>query len=191
MVLRLMCVMPPSFSVKVSRIPSAPARRGPSFDGALRRVVKVARQEKGRIRDALVPGDTVHVHDVRLPVALDNVHAIKFDLDRPAASPGDISQLRRECEGFAQLLFLGPAWKHLLDSEDLPPDHVDLAIAALGGMVTLGEDGVATQLHLGEFGGSPDDFDLASFLGGRDYERAVLQQWREVTGGRNHVRWLR
>src|SRR5436309_13946815 len=114
-----MCVMPPSSSVKVSRIPSAPARWGPSFDGALRRVVKVARQEKGRIRDALVPGDTVHVHDVRLPVALDYVHAIKVNLERPAASPGDIDQLRRECEGFAQLRFLGRAWKHLLDSEEL------------------------------------------------------------------------
>src|SRR3989442_11907530 len=159
MVLRLMCVMPPSSSVKVSRIPSAPARRKPSFDGALRRVVKVARQEKGRIRDALVPGDTVHVHDVRLPVALDNVHAIKVDLERPAASPGDISQLRRECEGFAQLLFLGPAWKHLLDPEKLPSDYVDLAIAALGGMVTLGEDGVATQLHLGEFAGRTGRFE--------------------------------
>src|SRR5438128_3249907 len=174
MVLRLMCVMPPSSSVKVSRIPSA--RWGPSFDGALRRVVKVARQEKGRILDALVPGDTVHVHDVRLPVALDHVHAIKVDLERPAASPGDINQLRRECEGFAQLLFLGPAWKHLLDPEELPADHVDFAIAALGWMVTLGEDGVATQLHLGEFGGSPDDFDLASFLVGLDHERAFLEQ---------------
>src|SRR5438105_15610788 len=113
MVLRLMCVMPPSSSMKVSRIPSAPARWGPSFDGALRGVVKVARQAKGRIRDALVPGDTVHVHDVRLPVALDHVHAIKVDLERPAASPGDIAKLRCESEGFAQLLFLGPAWKHL------------------------------------------------------------------------------
>src|SRR6266704_2893715 len=176
MVLRLMCVMPPSSSVKVSRIPSAPARWGPSFDGALRRVVKVARQEKRRIRDALVPGDTVHVH------------AIKVDLERPAASPGDIGQLRRECEGLAQLLFLGPAWKHLLDPEELPADHVDLAIAALGGMVTLGEDGVATQLHLGEFGGRPDDFDLASsFLVGLDHERAFLEQWSELAGGRGHV----
>src|SRR5947208_16670213 len=99
MVLRLMCVMPPSFSVKVSRIPFAPARWAPSFDGALRRVVKVARQEKGRIRDALVPGDTVHVHDVRLPVALDHVHAIKVDLELPPGSPGDIDQLRRPCAG--------------------------------------------------------------------------------------------
>src|SRR2546427_9977960 len=134
-----MCVMLLSSSVKVSRIPSAPARRGPSFDGALRRVVKVARQEKGRIRDALVPGDTVHVHDVRLPVALDNVHAIKVDLECPAASPGDIAQLRRECEGLAQLLFLGPAWKHLLDPEELPADRVDLAIAALGATATVVE----------------------------------------------------
>src|SRR5438874_11784042 len=164
MVLRLMCVMPPSSSVKVSRIRSAPARWGPSFDGALRRVVKVPRKKNRRIRDALVPVDTVHVHDVRLPVALDHVHAIKVDLERPAASPGDIDQLRRECEGFAQLLFLGPAWKHLLDPEELPADYVDLAIAVLGGMVTLGEDGVATELHLGEFCGSPEDFDLASFL---------------------------
>src|SRR5438132_7292870 len=187
MVLRLMCVMPPSSSMKVSRIPSAPARWGPSFDGALRRVVKVARQEKGRIRDALVPGDTVHVHDVRLPVALDHVHAIKVDLERPAASPGDIDQLRRECEGFAQLLFLGPAWKHLLDPEELPADYVDLAIAALGWMVTLGEDGVATQLHLGELDGSPDDFAFASFLVGLDHERAFLEQWSELAGGRGHV----
>src|SRR5437899_10193046 len=124
MVLRLMCVMPPSWSVKVSRIPSAPTRWRPTFDGALRRVVKVARQEKGRIRDALVPGDTVHVHDVRLPVALDHVHAIKFDLERPAASPGDIAQLRRECEGLAQLLFLVPAWKHLLDYEKIVIENV-------------------------------------------------------------------
>src|SRR5437879_13456109 len=101
MVLRLMCVMPPSSSMKVSRVPSAPARRGPFFDGALRRVVKVARQAKGRIRDALVPGGTVDVHDVSLPVALDPVHAIKVDLERPAASPGAIAQLRRECEGLA------------------------------------------------------------------------------------------
>src|SRR5207253_906258 len=151
MVVRLMCVMPPSSSVKVSRIPFAPARWGPSFDGALRRVVKVARQEKGRIRDPLEPGNTVHVRDVRLPVALDHVHAIKVDLERPAASPGDIAQLRRECEGLAQLLFLGPAWKHFLHPEELPADHVDLAIAALAWTVTLGEDGVATQLHLGEF----------------------------------------
>src|SRR5438128_11016497 len=187
MVLRLMCVMPPSSSVKVSRIPSAPARWGPSFDGALGGVVKVARQEKGRIRDPLVPGDTVHVHDVRLPVALDHVHAIKVDLERPAASPGDIAKLRCECEGFAQLLFLGPAWKHLLDPEELPADHVDLAIAVLGWMVTLGEDGVATQLHLGEFGGCPDDFDLASFLVWLDQERAFLEQWSELAGGRGHV----
>src|SRR5207247_10014323 len=188
MVLRLMCVMPPSSSVKVSRIPSAPARWGPSFDGALRRVVKVARQEKRRIRDALIPGDTVHVHDVRLSVALDHVHAIKVDLECPAASPGDIDQLRRECEGLAQLLFLSLAWKHLLDPKELLADHVDLAIAALGGMVTLGEDGVATQLHLGEFGGSPDDFDLASsFLVGLDQERAFLQQWSELAGGGGHV----
>src|SRR5947208_12397732 len=162
MVLRLMCLMPPSLSVKVSRFRSAPARWGPSFDVALRRVVDVARHEKVRIRDALVPRDTVHVHDVRLPVALDHVHAIKVDLERPAASPGDIAQLRRKREGLTQLLFLGPAWKHLLDPEDLLADHVDLAIAALGWMVTLGEDGVATQLHLGEFDGSPDDFDVAS-----------------------------
>src|SRR5436853_6362365 len=107
MVLRLMCVMPPSSSMKVSRIPSAPARWGPSFDGALRRAVKVARQEKGRIRDALVPGDTVHVHDVRLPVALDHVHAIKVDLKRPAASTGHHDQLRRGSEGSAQPLVLG------------------------------------------------------------------------------------
>src|SRR5437016_8625834 len=187
MVLRMMCVMPPSSSVKVSRIPSAPARRGPSFDGALRRVVKVARWDNGRIPDPLVPGDTVNVHDVRLPVALDHVHAIKVDLERPAASPGDIAKLRRECEGLAQLLFLGPAWKHLLDPEELPADHVDLAIAALGWMVTLGEDGVATQLHLGEFDGSPDDFDLASFLVGLDHERAFLEQRRELAGGRGHV----
>src|SRR5438876_11605632 len=100
MVLPLMCVMPPSSSVKVSRIPSAPARWGSSFDGALRRVVKVARQEKGRIRDALVPGDTVHVHDVRLPVALDHLHAIKVDLERPAASPADIAPLQRAGAGF-------------------------------------------------------------------------------------------
>src|SRR5207247_2693621 len=112
MVLRLMCVMPPSSSVKVSRIPSAPARWGPSFDGALRRVVKVARQEKRRIRDALIPGDTVHVHDVRLSVALDHVHAIKADLQCPAASPGDIDQLRREREGGAPPLFPGPPRKH-------------------------------------------------------------------------------
>src|SRR3989454_8298789 len=188
MVLRLTCVMPPSSSVKVSRIPSDSTRWRPTFDGALRRVVKVARQEKGRIRDALVPGDTVHVHDVRLPVALDHVHAIKVDPDRPAASPGDIAQLWRECEGLAQLLFLGPAWKHLLDPEELPADHIDLAIAALRGMVTLGEDGVATKLHLGEFGGSPDDFDLASrFLVGLDHERAFLKQWSELAGGRGHV----
>src|SRR5213596_1145525 len=192
MVLRLMCVMPPSSSVKVSRIRSAPARWGPSFDGALRHVVKVARQEKRRIRDALVPGHTVHVHDVRLPVALDHVHAIKVDLERTAASPGDTAQLRRKCEGLAQLLFLGPAWKHLLDPEELPADHVDLAIATLGRIVTLGEDGVATHLHLGEFGGSPDDFDLASFLVGLDHERAFLEQWSELAGGRGHVgggRW--
>src|SRR3989442_10716226 len=182
--LRLMCVMPPSSSVKVSRSPAALARWGGSFDGALRRVEKVARQEKGRIRDALVPGDTVHVHDVRLPVALDHVHAIKVDLERPAASPGDINQLRRECEGFAQLLFLGPAWKHLLDPEELPADYVDLAIAVLGGMVTLGEDGVATQLHLGEFGGGPDDFDLASFLVGLDHERAFFGRRGAFAGGR-------
>src|SRR5256884_9841688 len=179
MVLRLTCVMPPSSSVKVSRIPSDSARWGRSCDGALRRVVKVARQEKRRIRDALIPGDTVHVHDVRLSVALDHVHAIKVDLECPAASPGDIDQLRRECEGLAQLLFLGPAWKHLLDSEELPADHVDLAIAALWGMVTLGEDGVATQLHLGEFGGSPDHFDFASLLVGADHQRAVLPPWCE------------
>src|SRR5213080_1864836 len=188
MVLRLMCVMPPSSSVKVSRIPTALARLGPSFDGALRRVVKVTRQEKGRIRDALVPGDTVHVYDVRLPVALDHVHAIKVDLERPAASPGDIAELRRECEGLTQFLFLGPAWKHLLDPEDLLADHVDLAITALGGMVTLGEDGVATQLHLGEFSGSSDDFDLASrFLVGLDHERAFLEQWSKLAGSRGHV----
>src|SRR5881296_3650364 len=191
MELRLMCVMPPSSSVKVSRIPSA--RWGPSFGGALRRVVKVARQERGRIRDALVPRDTVHVHDVRLPFALDHVHAIKVDRERPAASPGDIAQLRRKCEGLAQLLFLGPAWKHLLDPEELPADRVDLAIAALRGMVALGEDGIATQLHLGEFGGSPDDSDLASrFLVGLDHERAFLEQWSELAGGRGHVgggRW--
>ena len=54
-------------------------------------------------------------------------------------------------------------------------------------MVTLGEDGVATQLHLGEFGGSPDDFDLASFLVGLDHERAFLEQWSELAGGRGHV----
>src|SRR3989440_12685714 len=187
MVLRLMCVMPPSSSVKVSRIPSAPARWGPSFDGALRRVVKVARQEKGRIRDALVPGDTVHVHDVRLPVALDHVHAIKVDLERPAASPGDIDQLRRECEGFAQLLFLGPAWKHLLDPEELPADYVDLAIAVLGGMVTLGEDGVATQLHLGELGGEPGDFDLASIHVGLYHVGYFLLHVSRVAGGRGRV----
>src|SRR5207249_9166922 len=156
-VLRLMRVMPSSSSVKVSRIPSAPAPWGPSFDSALRRVVKVARQETGRIRDALVPGNTVHVHDVRLPVALDHVHAIKVDLESPAASPGDIAQLRRKCEGLAQLLFLGPAWKHLLDPEELPPNRVDLAIAALGGMVTLGEGGVATQRHLCECAWRPED----------------------------------
>src|SRR5207245_8441318 len=128
MVLRLMCVMPPSSSVKVSRIPSAPARWGPSFDGALGGVVRVARQEKGRIRDPLVPGDTVHVHDVRLPVALDHVHAIKVDLERPAASPGDIAQLRRACEGLAQLLFLAAAWKHVLDPEALPAAPLHLAL---------------------------------------------------------------
>src|SRR5437899_4919687 len=187
MVLRLMCVMPPSSLVKVSRIPSAPTRWRPYFEDALRRVVKVARQEKGRIRDALVPGDTVHVHDVRLPVALDHVHAIKVDLERPAASPGDIAQLRRECEGLAQLLFLGPAWKHFLDPEELPADHVDLTIAALGGMVTLGEDRVSTQLHLGEFGGSPDNFDLASFRAGLAHERAFLEQSSELAGGRGRV----
>src|SRR5438876_7967631 len=187
MVLRLLWVVPPSSSVKVSRIPSAPARWGPSFDGALRRIVKVARQEKGRIRDALVPGDTVHVHDVRLPVALDHVHAIKVDLERPAASPGDIAQLRRECEGFAQLLFLGPPWKHLLDPEELPADHVDLAIAALGWMVTLGEDGVATQLHLGECDGSPDGLDVPSFLVRRGHARAFLEKRSELAGGRGHV----
>src|SRR5437667_10882746 len=176
MVLRLMCVMPPSSSVKLARISSAPARWGPSFNSALRRVVKVARQGKGRIRDALVPGDTVHVHDVRLPVALDHVHAIKVDLERPAASPGDINQLRRECEGFAQLLFLGPAWKHLLNPEELPADYVDLAIAVLGWMVTLGEDGAATQLHLGEFGGCRDDFDFDSFMIELDQQRAFLEQ---------------
>src|SRR5437763_16572210 len=114
MVLRLMCVMPPSSSVKLARISSAPARWGPSFNSALRRVVNVARQEKGRIRDALVPGDTVHVHDVRLPVALDHVHAIKVDLDRAAASPGDITQLRRDCEGHSQQLFRSTSWIHLL-----------------------------------------------------------------------------
>src|SRR5437667_10718035 len=129
MVLRLMCVMPPSSSVKLARISSAPARWGPSFNSALRRVVNVARQEKGRIRDALVPGDTVHVHDVRLPVALDHVHAIKVDLERAAASPGDITQLRRESEWCAQLLFLGPPWRNLLDREALPPEHGDLPIA--------------------------------------------------------------
>src|SRR5947199_10759528 len=120
MVLRLMCVMPPSSSVKVSRIPSAPARWGPSFDGALRRVVKVARQEKRRIRDALIPGDTVHVHDVSLSFALAHVHAIKFDLECPPAAPADIAQLRRECQGLARLPFLGPASKRLLNSDDLP-----------------------------------------------------------------------
>src|SRR5437867_9983395 len=182
MVLRLMCVMPPSSSVKIIPNPFCSRSMGAFFDGALRRVVKVARQETGRIRDALIPGDTVHVHDVRLSVALDHVHAIKVDLECPAASPGDIDQLRRECEGLAQLLFLGPAWKHLLDSEELPADHVDLAIAALGGMVTLGEDGVTTQRHLREFGGSPDGFDLTSFLVGLDHERAFLEAWRALSG---------
>src|SRR5205809_1137956 len=188
----MMCVMPPSSSVKIIPNPFCSRSMGAFFDGALRRVVKVARHEKGCIRDPLVPGDTVHVHDVRLPVALDHVHAIKVDLESPAASPGDIAQLRRKCEGLAQLLLLGPAWKHLLDPEELPADHVDLAIVALGGMVTLGEDGVTTQLHLREFGGSPDDFDLASFLVGLDHERAFLEQWSELAGGRGHVgggRW--
>src|SRR5437867_11699793 len=192
MVLRLMCVMPPSSSVKIIPNPFCSRSMGAFFDGALRRVVKVARQETRRIRDAVVPGNTVHVHDVRLPVALDHVHAIKVDLESPAASPGDIAQLRRKCEGLAQLLFLAPAWKHLLDPEELPANHVDLAIAALGRMVTLGEDGVTTQLHLGEFGESPDDFDLASFLVGLDHERAFLEQWSELAGGRGHVgggRW--
>src|SRR5437867_4858295 len=187
-----MRVMPSSSSVKVSRIPSAPAPWGPSFDGPLRRVVKVARQEKGCIRDPLVPGDSVHAHGECLPVALHIVHAMKVDLERPAASPGDIAKLRCECEGLAKLRLLGPAWKHLLDPEELPADHVDLAIATLGRMVTLGEDGVATHLHLGEFGGSPDDFDLASFLVGLDHERAFLEQWSELAGGRGHVgggRW--
>src|SRR5438093_11566363 len=98
MVPRLMCVMPPSSSVKVSRIPSASARWGPSLDGSLRHVVKVARQEKGPIRDALVPGDADHIHGLRLPVALDHALAIKAVLERPAASPGDTAQLPRHCE---------------------------------------------------------------------------------------------
>src|SRR5207247_8002474 len=121
------------------------------------------------------------------PVALDHVHAIKVDLESPAASPGDIAQFRRKCEGLAQLLFLGPAWKHLLDPEELPADHVDLAIAALGGKVTLGEDGVTTQLHLGEFGGSPGDFEMASLLLGVDYKRALLDPCGELAGGGVHA----
>src|SRR5438094_8409337 len=141
MVLRLMCVMPPSSSVKVSRIPSAPARWGPPFDGALRRAVKVARQEQRRIRDPLLPGDTVHVHDVRLSVALAHVNAIKVDLECPAASPGDIDQLRRECERLAQLLFLAAARIQLLDSVALPADHAALPSAVLRWMGTPRERG--------------------------------------------------
>src|SRR5436305_14972166 len=109
MVLRLMCVMPPSSSVKIIPNPFCSRSMGAFFDGALRRVVKVARQETGRIRDALVPGNTVHVHDVRLPVAFDHVHAIKVDLECLAASPGVTSQFWILCDGPAQLSFLSQA----------------------------------------------------------------------------------
>src|SRR5438552_6543123 len=134
-----------------------------SLGGALRRGVEVPRQEPGRIRYALVPGDAVHVHDIRVPVALDHVHSVKVDVERPAAALGDVAQLRRKCEGLTQFLYFGPARKHLLDPEQLLADRVDLVIAPLGRVVALGEGGLATPMHTREFGwGAEDGYVLAA-----------------------------
>src|SRR2546422_771969 len=66
--------------------------------GALRRRQQVRGEQLRRVRDAAAPRDAAHIHDVRLPFALDDVDAVEVDAESPAAAPRDLAQLRTGCE---------------------------------------------------------------------------------------------
>src|SRR5437867_5626145 len=96
-----------------------------------------------RVRDASASRDAAHVHDVGLPLALDDVDAVEVDAEGPAAAPRDVAELRAGCKGLPALVLFGLGWKHLLHAEQPLPDHVDLPVAALGWVVALRQDRIS------------------------------------------------
>src|SRR5438552_10127959 len=81
------------------------------------------------IRHALEAGDAGHVHDVQLPLALDEVDAVQVDTERAATAQRDFSLLGGRCERLAVLLRLRPGRENLSDTEEPLTDHIDLRAA--------------------------------------------------------------
>src|SRR5439155_6983986 len=111
-----------------------------SAGSAFRGGVEVPRQQDRRVRDALEPGNTAHVNDVRLPFALDDVVSVEVYTERPSAPHGDVVQFRRQRKGFAIFFFLGAPRKDLLHAKELAADCVDLPVAPVVRLVALRED---------------------------------------------------
>src|SRR5207253_10381828 len=101
--------------------------------------------------DAAASRDAAHVHDVGLPLALDDVDAVEVDAEGPAAAPRDFAELRTGCERLPAPILLGLRRKHLLDAEQPLAYHVDLPVAALGRMVALREHRVSAGRQRGQF----------------------------------------
>src|SRR5207302_100330 len=125
--------------------------------GARRRRQQVRGEQLRRVRDAAAPRDAAHIHDVRLPFALDDVDAVEVDAEGPAAAPRDLAQLRTGCERLPASVLLGPDGKDLFDAEQASTYHVDLPVAALGRVIALREDRVSAGPHGLQFGDGADD----------------------------------
>src|SRR5207248_8542617 len=104
---------------------------------------QVLREPPRRVRHSLESRNAAHIHDVRLPAAFDHVDAIEVDAKCAAAPQDDLAEIGGRREQLSQLFFFGPARKGLLDREDSTTDDVDLAIAAIGWMIALGEHRLA------------------------------------------------
>src|SRR5438105_1955626 len=137
--------------------------RRPESAGGARRREQVRGEPLRRVRDASAPRDAAHVHDVRLPVALDDVDAVEIDAEGPAAALRDVAQLLRRREWLPVFLVLGPRRKDLLDTEQPAADRVDLPVPALGRVVALGEDRLPADRYSREVGDTAHDPDSDAF----------------------------
>src|SRR5437762_11885115 len=70
---------------------------------------KILRQKLWCVGDALKTRDAAHVHNVGLPFTLDNVHAVKVDAERAAATQSNFTHFRRD--GRSEERRVGKEWK--------------------------------------------------------------------------------
>ncbi len=143
-----------------------------------------------RVRDAAAPRDAAHVHDVGLPLALDDVDAVEVDAEGPAAAPRDVAELRAGCERLPAAILLRSRRKHLLDAEQPLADHVDLPVPPLGRVVALREDRVSAGRHRGQFRDALDHphADPIRAVIRLEDEWTLSEEWRQPLRVRRDVR---